>query len=828
MNNKIITKSLKECLPQIVRQMQNKILIPVLGAGFSSGFHTGKKGTVPNGKQMREHMINTLLDGGCTTDLGDKTFAQIAKYYNRQIETDKRKKYISENFVNVTLGNSQKAFLQLNWPYIYTLNIDDAIENNSDYDAVPPNRKIDENATNYGKPVYKLHGNAKDIIYLEENAAFSVFDTSQYVSSLKENKWMLNKLKQDYIDKNILFLGCSLKDEIDLMHVFSLVKEKDPQLLTKKYYVTDNDLSREDLIDLEDYGISTVIKVGSFGEFYDEFLSIRDDLNSIVDDELSRFKNIPITQLGKGDASNEQYILYGKHLYDQKTNRINVPYFFTKRNLSGKILKELDQYPIQFVYGKRVSGKSYLLIDLIQRIKDRDRYYFDSRLRINSENIDMLANAKNTVVLIDTNVLSDRVLRHILELDTAKLHENSINFIICVNSSKKELMNELRYRKINKDNDIFFYSLENVFSSKFENDEYHRIKKRLLSLTLPYFARHKSIIDNLIHIQGELNGRGHKFLPNFDVDSNNYIHIAYLLLLANYGKVTSADMVKFNLTDEPYQLMPKLDKAVEPDYRFMIMSSPEENYYFQIVCNAPLWLLGYLSKISLRPSYKDAIVNAFKYIVEHIVDSSDRAYVKKNTLYKFIKFDNINFLLGGARKNDQPGGVKKLIQRIYDEIKPMIDDNYQFYHQYAKCLLWGVEALPEEERMHYLDEAIKSVTISRQMVEEIMYYNKQNKSLEISLAHIEFTASMIRVKMFYFNKNDISFEQAVKQLYKTLRFAENENAEELFDAETSDERDYSVSNFMDYLLSDASREFGTKLAKEASFITTYRIKSAKR
>lgn len=65
------------------------------------------------------------------------------------------------------------------------------------------------------------------------------------------------------------------------------------------------------------------------------------------------------------------------------------------------------------------------------------------------------------------------------------------------------------------------------------------------------------------------------------MDSNNYIHIAYLLLLANYGKVTSADMVKFNLTDEPYQLMPKLDKAVEPDYRFMIMSSPEENYYFR-------------------------------------------------------------------------------------------------------------------------------------------------------------------------------------------------------------------------------------------------------
>lgn len=129
--------------------------------------------------------------------------------------------------------------------------------------------------------------------------------------------------------------------------------------------------------------------------------------------------------------------------------------------------------------------------------------------------------------------------------------------------------------------------------------------------------------------------------------------------------------------------------------------------------------------------------------------------------------------------------------------------------------------------MHYLNEAIKSVTISRQMVEEIMYYNKQNKNLETSLAHIEFTASMIRVKMFYFNKNDISFEQAVRQLYKTLRFAENENAEELFDAETSDERDYSVSNFMDYLLRDALREFGTKLAKEVSFITTYRIKSAK-
>ena len=56
---------------------------------------------------------------------------------------EEQRKYLRDNFTKVELNEEKKKFLEIKWPYVYTLNIDDAIERNSGYEnVVYPYRKI--------------------------------------------------------------------------------------------------------------------------------------------------------------------------------------------------------------------------------------------------------------------------------------------------------------------------------------------------------------------------------------------------------------------------------------------------------------------------------------------------------------------------------------------------------------------------------------------------------------------------------------------------------------------------------------------------------------
>ena len=650
---------------------------------------------------------------------------------------------------------------------------------------------------------------------------FSVFDNEQYINSLTSNKWLLDKLKHDYLDKNILFLGCSLDDEIDLMHVFSLVKQQNPQVITEKYFVTDKEPNTETLIDLESYGITTVILVNEYDEFYERFFTINEELKTIPNTELDVFKNIAIQTLDVKEHKNKEYILYGKQPFDKKNKIISLPYFFTNRNLSTKIVQEFNKFPVQFVYGKRVSGKSYLLLDVMTRLANRDKYYFDSRARISKENIDNLFEMNNIVVLIDTNVLSDDLLRYIIKYNHDKLKEQNINVVICINTSSKESAIELHNAFGSKT--IQKYYIDNKFDCTHENDEYEILKKRLIAINMPYFFKNRTILDNILWIQNKLFVEQSGYaIKDFRIDPNNYLQMAYLILMANYGKLTSADFVKFQLEQEPFELMPKLDKAVEPDFRLMITSSISDSSYYQIVCNAQVWLLGYLSRISLKPLYFNSITKAVVYIVNKMYEQNNNRKKNKEIL-ELIQFDNLNMLLGGAREKGRPVGVRKITQTIYSELKEMLGEDYQFHHQYAKCLLWGIEEIEETQKNKELQEALKSVILATQLIDEALTRNQKNKYLNISYAHIQFTMSMICVKMFFFNQNQETFSEAVIQLEKALRFQQNQNAYELNDELTDDEDDYSISKFMDYLLTLETEKLSASLKNHINWIINFRF-----
>ena len=95
--------------------------------------------------------------------------------------------------------------MKINWPYIYTLNIDDCIEKNSAYkQVVSINRTVDENIYNEEKCVIKLHGDISQYItYSDEKIIFS---QDEYLSSLEENVSLLNRVKYDMKFSNIIYI----------------------------------------------------------------------------------------------------------------------------------------------------------------------------------------------------------------------------------------------------------------------------------------------------------------------------------------------------------------------------------------------------------------------------------------------------------------------------------------------------------------------------------------------------------------------------------------------------------------------------------------------
>lgn len=81
----------------------------------------------------------------------------------KKVDIGIQKSYLLNNFTKVELSQVKKNFLSLQWPYIYTLNIDDGIENNGDYTVVYSNRPVDEAIFDHSRCVIKLHGDVNEI-----------------------------------------------------------------------------------------------------------------------------------------------------------------------------------------------------------------------------------------------------------------------------------------------------------------------------------------------------------------------------------------------------------------------------------------------------------------------------------------------------------------------------------------------------------------------------------------------------------------------------------------------------------------------------------------
>lgn len=317
---------------ELISNMQRGLLIPIIGSGFTRNC-SSFRGKVPSGNDYRRYMIGRILEAEPSLSvekerLEKETFSNISSMYHKVVPNEAQEQYLWNNFTRVAIEDKKKDLLSLPWPYIYTLNIDDGIEKNSDYcRVINANRPVNDHIFDSEKCVIKLHGDVYDMLSYTDSHS-EVFTQEQYITSLKKNDTLLSKLKHDSIFQNLLFLGCSLDDEIDLLYSFVPTETQGNQ--TARYICVTQKPSFFDELKYEKYGITHCIVFDSYDSIYDELYSVGIEAQKINVDDLAHYRKFGVRKLLSDYESNKSFLLFGKSLIG-KDHTITLPYYFITR-----------------------------------------------------------------------------------------------------------------------------------------------------------------------------------------------------------------------------------------------------------------------------------------------------------------------------------------------------------------------------------------------------------------------------------------------------------------------------------------------------------------
>lgn len=759
-NKMIQCVSYDEVSNEIIQMMRRKTIIPVIGSGFTRDC-IARSGKVPSGEDYYNYMIAQIVDQNPdemkVKELNNESFSSISSIYHKMVQAEKQQSYLLNKFTNVKLENVKKNFLKIDWPYIYTLNIDDAIENNSEFKTVLyANRDIRNSIFEQEKCVIKLHGDIKDILKYEDSNC-EIFDQKQYVVSIKKNVSLLKKLTHDYEYLNLLYIGCSLSDEIDLLFSTSMANDNN----NNRYYCSTQIPTLLQKTKLEAFGITHCIVFESYDDIYEKMTDAFHQSLCITSDELEQFSTYEFKTLGTGFELNCPYLFQGKSILNNSKIAI-YPSFFVSRSVTDKIVENINSKGTQIVVGRGCSGKTYVSYDIIRRVRDREVYAFRSKDRINNETLTLLLNKENCLTIFDSKVLSIKQIEEII-LTTSERVVKSNSIIIIENKSNRDLSGLLVLMKMNEhleDDEIPQLEISNRFS-KPKTDE---INNYLVTSSLGVFSENKSIADNIINASNLLIQKN-KF-SQISPLTDNVRQVSSLIVLATLGKVYASDAINLDLVEEFEMQCKKAMPLIEKESTWVFEMSAANNSPLKYVVNAEYWLFNQLDILAKSRKGREKIIEAYRYIIGKLIEINGKPDLMKGEKYApykdYILFDNI-FQIFRSQGT-------KIIRDIYQSLNDILATDPNYLHQRAKCYIRSAyKSTEEKDKEKWLEMAYRDASISNSSFEK-RYESHENEKIMISAAHSLYTAALALCHIAKLrNYRDISINaNAVKCLYKAI------------------------------------------------------------
>ncbi len=249
--------------------LENK-LVPFFGAGFTANCKA-RKCVCPDGKSLAGIMQSLVLEYKpfLTPEYFDKLppTGGLSRLFFSTVPAAAYKQFFLDYFTEIELEKYKYDFLnKIDWPLAYTTNFDNAIESNGDFQAILPYRNYKDYIIKK-RPLYKVHGDA----YTEavDDTCESVAFRNSWVDNLtfEKNGDFIERLLIDYSGRSIIYVGCGrISGRIRDIYSRGGQFPNNPHII-----VRDKIPTAEEESNLTTYGISHVILVDNFPDFYITF-----------------------------------------------------------------------------------------------------------------------------------------------------------------------------------------------------------------------------------------------------------------------------------------------------------------------------------------------------------------------------------------------------------------------------------------------------------------------------------------------------------------------------------------------------------------------------
>nr|WP_180203845.1 AVAST type 5 anti-phage protein Avs5 [Pseudomonas sp. SbOxS1]NYU03607.1 hypothetical protein [Pseudomonas sp. SbOxS1] len=665
------------------RLYESSRLLPFFGSGFTKGLKS-KSSRVPDARQLTEK-ITEIASSNCIDPSESQEIRKITdlkKAFNLLFNSEyvtpaQARTYLSNVFSDVTVSDTNKSkLLKLDWPHIFTFNIDDAIESTtSGYKKLLPNKEVAKEYIASNKCLFKVHGDVEDLCAYTDQR--TIFTWSQYARSINENKSMLSFIQQHAESSTFLFVGCSLDTELDLL---SLAQETP---FSKSILLKRGKVSFEEKLALKDYGIEQVIYFDDYDEISSWLVKILKDVDIAVP-----YRTLSIDDSPLSPKQAIEIISNGGPLSKTEANSRSAlcPSTFPNRHTVNDIARNIRSHDILLIVGRRFSGKTTLIFQALSNILDYGSSYFSSSDNFSPEIIELLKNRRNHIFAFDSNYLNAQALD---SLPLEKI-DPSNRIIICTGYGDADLIRmKLEYKKakyceINTNNKLhgtevtkFNEALSELGLPKYKNNE------ALLNFSYKYFREYESQLTT-----------SSLFKKTF-----NDSEIKVLILIVALGK---ADCHQVRVICNNFDIKSFI---AENDRLLEVISNEGPSASEVIVCNSSSWLLREVQTYFNKPQVA-------KIIAEIISSLSNDGY--KGTAENLISFDKLNEISGGGKS------FHKFIREIYSLVHSNFKDDTHYWIQRAKCeLISGSTAEDFENGMLW----VSKVRVETEGLKNKTYYS---------------------------------------------------------------------------------------------------------
>jgi len=736
MNELTIIEYKTEKYYEVVKDIATEIffnrLIPVFGAGLTVGELTNFNKKVPSANELKTIMINNIISYD-KDELEELEFYELASvFFECMIEKqDIAKNIFKELFTNIYLSedSNRYKFINLNWKTIYTLNIDDAIENNSIFKTIlTPDINFNEQSIKDYKSVIKLHGDAKqNIINSNSNLAESiVFSKEIYIKALLENKRILSYFVSELSRLNTLFYGCSFQSlEFDIEGIIASEKETIKENIElKRYFVTsdvpDKKLKLRKL--KNDFLITHIIdlkEIKNYDIFLNDVINIYSEIESEDKNKINNFSNfiLKVSIINSTERENNMKYLLGlesNKYIDYVNNIYKLPYYTIERNIKKDFLSSLTKNNLTILKGKKVSGKTTFIFKVLSQYENKTAYYIPSIIDISLTVLEeMIVTLSNSVIILDSNSFDYNHL-FIIKNNYYKLKDNNSNLILIFNSYDNTTLGSF-YSIFNK-MDFKEFTLSNIL----ENDELEKINNKLNHIPLPNFKnkitindlitkhRKHNFLDNIIRIDKTIY-KDEEYIKWEDYQITKIKEFTLLFILSTLDKFNlSSYYLVYGGINELKKLVNKFSPFIDEVYISQFES--EQASGAKIISN---------SQVSLTYLLTEAIKNN-TLSIDDITDELSKVISKlyKNKIHKYqelLFFDNLKENLHTSHKET----FQKIVIELYKKLEKELTDDKHYWLQRAKSILYmqssDINAVKDGLRFStkiYTDEIIKESKLS--------------------------------------------------------------------------------------------------------------------